>query len=196
MNDREVYSKTESGREEMRTRALQLSGAIRNVLLLVDGKRTLAQIKTLIAGGKAPPDALEQLLRQGLIELTEAPHSRSAESSGQSRSAESSGQSRSASAVPPSMPIVEPEAEKEIHRSADAQDDQTQARFNRLYTLMNELVSDYLGLRGYFMQLKIEKCANADELLALQPELSAALIKAQGKEVGAELAARIESAAR
>jgi hypothetical protein len=94
------------------------------------------------------------------------------------------------------MPIVEPEAEKEIHRSADAQDDQTQARFNRLYTLMNELVSDYLGLRGYFMQLKIEKCANADELLALQPELSAALIKAQGKEVGAELAARIESAAR
>ena len=63
MNDREVYSKTESGREEMRTRALQLSGAIRNVLLLVDGKRTLAQIKTLIAGGKAPPDALEQLLR-------------------------------------------------------------------------------------------------------------------------------------
>jgi hypothetical protein len=188
MNDREIYSKTESGREEMRTRALQLSGALRNVLLLVDGRRSVAQLKELISGGKAPADALEQLLRQGLIEMNEA--------------AQASSQAQSASAPaplvppgPPSMPLVEPVA-AEPAVASEAQSDDTQSRFNRLYTLMNELVSDYLGLRGYFMQLKIEKCANSDELLALQPELSAALIKAHGKEVGAELMARISAASR
>lgn len=189
MNDREIYSKTESGREEMRTRALQLSGALRNVLLLVDGRRTVAQLTRLISGGKAPPDALDLLLRQGLIEMTDS-------GSHSSRSAEAHGAAPLVPPGPPAMPLVEPAESNAPEPSADAQDDETQVRFNRLYTLMNELVSDYLGLRGYFMQLKIEKCANAEELLALQPELSAALIKAHGKEVGAELVARISAASR
>jgi hypothetical protein len=66
-------------------------------------------------------------------------------------------------------------------------------RFNRLYTLMNEIVSDYLGLRGYFMQLKIEKCSSTEELLALQEELGAAIAKAHGREVAAELVNRIQA---
>jgi hypothetical protein len=46
------------------------------------------------------------------------------------------------------------------------------------------------------MQLKIEKCSSAEELLALQNELGAALAKAHGKEVATELMARIAAAAR
>lgn len=191
MNDKEIYAKTDAGREEMRTRALQLSGALRQVLLLVDGNRTVAQLKELQAGGKAPPDALEQLQAMGLIELLE---------SSIQPVAEPPPATPAIALVPAArdMPLLEPEeVEPAVELSASTSADETQPqRFDRLYTLMNELVSDYLGLRGYFMQLKIEKCSSAEELLALQNELGAALAKAHGKEVATELMARIAAAAR
>ena len=89
------------------------------------------------------------------------------------------------------MPLLEPElVEPAAPTPVPSSTDETQPqRFDRLYTLMNELVSDYLGLRGYFMQLKIEKCSSAEELLALQNELGAALAKSHGKEVATELMA-------
>ncbi len=198
MNDREIYSKTDAGREEMRTRALQLSGALRNVLLLVDGNRTVAQLKELMAGGKASPDALEQLNSMGLIELAENAPASLAEPTPAPSAPES------VLPAPPSLQLVPPQRDMPLLEPLAPIDAQapvpnpnaTTDRFNRLYTLMNELVSDYLGLRGYFMQLRIEKCANADELLGLQGELGTALAKVHGKEVATELMARISAAAR
>lgn len=190
MNDKEIYAKTDAGRDEMRTRALQLSGALRNVLLLVDGNRTVTQLKELQAGGKAPPDALEQLLAMGLIEVVE--------SSVQSAAEPAPDNGIALAAPARDMPLLEPAAsETAMPAATPSSADETQPqRFDRLYTLMNELVSDYLGLRGYFMQLKIEKCSSAEELLALQNELGAALAKAHGKDVATELMARIAAAAR
>lgn len=56
-------------------------------------------------------------------------------------------------------------------------------RFRLLYGLMSESVSQFLGLRGYFVQLKIERCADADALAALLPQLSDAIAKARGETV-------------
>ena len=42
-------------------------------------------------------------------------------------------------------------------------------RFGLLYGLMSESVNQYLGIRGYFVQLKIERCLDAVELMALLP---------------------------
>jgi len=53
-------------------------------------------------------------------------------------------------------------------------------RYRLLSGLMSEAVRQHLGLRGYFMQLKIERCADTDELSALLPELAAAIAKAKG----------------
>jgi hypothetical protein len=198
MNDREIYSKTDAGREEMRTRALQLSGALRNVLLLVDGNRSVLQLKELMAGGKASPDALEQLVTMGLIELAQAGPPPAADAAPPMPLADESVLSAPApiQLVPPprDMPLLEP-AESAV-TSGTTSAEAASERFNRLYTLMNELVSDYLGLRGYFMQLKIEKCSSAEELLGLQNELGTALAKVHGKEVATELMARISAAAR
>ena len=189
MNDKEIYAKTDAGREEMRTRALQLAGALRNVLLLVDGNRTVAQLKELQAGGKAPPDALQQLVSMGLIEVLE---------SSVQPQAEPAAPAIGLVAPPRDMPLLEPEEPLPVEQvlPATAADETQPQRFDRLYTLMNELVSDYLGLRGYFMQLKIEKCSSAEDLLALQNELGAALAKSHGKDVATELMARIAAAAR
>jgi hypothetical protein len=181
MDNREIYAKTEAGRDEIRTRALQLPGALRNVLLLIDGQRTLEQLKTLMAGGKAPPDAVEQLLSRGLVELLVA-----------------------APAPPPPAPapppVVQPPAIAPVTpppgvAAPEPMEAEETKRFNRLYTVMNEITRDYLGLRSVFMQLKIEKCANAEELLALQDELGAQIAKAHSRAVAAELIARIQAAA-
>lgn len=59
----------------------------------------------------------------------------------------------------------------------------TAERFRLLYGLMSKSVNQHLGLRGYSMQLKIERCADADALAALLPTLSDAIAKARGESV-------------
>lgn len=55
-------------------------------------------------------------------------------------------------------------------------------RYMTLSGLMSEGVREYLGLRGFMTQLRIERCADANELLALLPEVAAAIAKARGAE--------------
>ncbi len=52
-------------------------------------------------------------------------------------------------------------------------------RYRRLYEIVSDTVRRHLGLKGYFMQLKVEKCADVDALLALLPEIATALTKAR-----------------
>ncbi|TKR33947.1 hypothetical protein FCE95_06665 [Luteimonas gilva] len=134
----EVYAKTDAGREEIETRARKLPPALRSTLLLVDGRRNIAQLLGLASGLHAPPDALAQLAEQGLI----APLAQIAEAAA---------------------------------AWSDAAD-----RYRVLSGLMSEAVRQHLGLRGYFMQLKIERCNDTDELSALLPELTAAIAKSKG----------------
>ncbi len=68
-------------------------------------------------------------------------------------------------------------------------------RYRVLSGLMSEAVRAYLGLRGYFMQLKIERCASADELAALLPELTAAIAKAKGDAHAAQWQQGVREAA-
>jgi hypothetical protein len=69
-------------------------------------------------------------------------------------------------------------------------------RYSVLYTLMSDAVREHLGLRGYFMQLKIERCGNADELLALLPDLATALAKARDAELSREFEQRLRTFAQ
>lgn len=55
-------------------------------------------------------------------------------------------------------------------------------RYTTLSGLMSEAVREHLGLRGFFMQLKIERCNDVPELEALLPDLAEAVGKARGGE--------------
>lgn len=68
-------------------------------------------------------------------------------------------------------------------------------RYQTLYALMSEAVREHLGLRGYFLQLKIERCATSEELAAVLPELSAALAKARKDDVAAQIEAQFAGGA-
>lgn len=77
--------------------------------------------------------------------------------------------------------LIAPLAEKTVSAGAApyASSDIAE-RYRMLSGLMSEAVRQHLGLRGYFMQLKIERCADTDELSALLPELTTAIAKAKG----------------
>ncbi len=141
-----IYLKTGAGRSEIDTRARKLSPALRLVLLLVDGRRTGPELVRLAADLHAPGDALDSLMKLGLIEAA------------------------GTLADTGAAPYAEPQAAKA-------------ERFRLLYGLMSESVNQYLGLRGYFMQLKIERCADADALATLLPQLSDAIAKAKDETV-------------
>ncbi|WP_416058477.1 hypothetical protein [Stenotrophomonas maltophilia] len=57
--------------------------------------------------------------------------------------------------------------------------EQDPALYQQLYDAMSEAVRRHLGLKGYFMQLKIERCTDARALEGLCPELLAAVGKAR-----------------
>ncbi|MEO8751949.1 MAG: hypothetical protein ABI624_04640 [Casimicrobiaceae bacterium] len=67
MNPDEIYAKTERGLQELKERKLNLSIALRSVLILVDGERTVLQILAQSQSLKVDDRALTALERSGLI---------------------------------------------------------------------------------------------------------------------------------
>mgnify|MGYP001100461392 FL=1 len=59
--------------------------------------------------------------------------------------------------------------------------------------MMSETVREHLGLRGYFLQLKVERCTDMGELMALLPDFSTALAKARDTEFAAEMERRFRA---
>lgn len=69
-------------------------------------------------------------------------------------------------------------------------------RYEHLYSMMNEIVRDFLAPhRRYFFQLKIERCTTADELLELLHDLQTVLAKARGDAFASDVITRLRSAA-
>lgn len=68
-----IYRKTRIGQAEIETRALRLSPRLRSLLIIIDGRRDVVALQSLL--GYEPAAALGDLLAFGLIE---AAHQRSA----------------------------------------------------------------------------------------------------------------------
>ncbi len=176
MRDDEVPNKTEAGRDEIQSRALKLPNVLRSILLMVDGQRNVGQLRGVIAGLKGPDDALAQLDALGLIAV---PQSLAAAAAATIR--------ESARPVPAPMP-AEP--------ATVASPPVNAAGYSALYTLMSDTVREHLGLRGYFLQLKVERCTDVGELMALMPDFSAALGKARDVGFATEMERRFRSLAQ
>ena len=141
MRDGDLYAKTEAGRNEIQLRSRHVATALRSMLLLVDGRRTVDVLRSLGAGLHAPPDALEQLAALGLIEQANA---------------------KAVTSGPPPSDIA--------------------VRYITLSGLLAEAVREHMGLRGFLMQLKIERCSTFEELDTLLPEVTAAVAKARDEK--------------
>jgi hypothetical protein len=162
MNETDIFVKTSAGTEEVKARSRQLPQRLRTMLIMVDGMRTVAQLREAAATLAVPGDFLATLLEQGLIE---ARLSRSA-----ARAAAKAAAAEPATApMPAEVELTEPE------------------RFRAAQKFMNDSVVDALGLRAFFFTLKIEKASTCDDLRGLIPEFTKAIEKSGGEELGKAL---------
>ena len=172
MREDDILSKTEAGREEIEHRTRKLPTVLRSLLLVVDGQRDVAQLRTVAAGLHGPPDALEQLVGLGLIGV--------------------GGQASVPAPVRAAVPVATSPAAPVSLPSVGA----ASSRYGVLYALMSDAVREQLGLRGYFLQLKIERSADLAELAQLLPDLRAAVAKTRDVALADELDRRLRTAAQ
>ena len=67
MHPGEIYAKTEDGVREVKERKLSLPIALRSLLIMIDGKATVAQVLDRARALRADEGALAELERAGLI---------------------------------------------------------------------------------------------------------------------------------
>lgn len=80
MDAREIYRKSEKGAEAIAVRAHGVSGKLRTLLILVDGKKDVEELTRLAVGLGESPDLLQQLEDEGLIESLSAAAAAAADS--------------------------------------------------------------------------------------------------------------------
>ncbi|MEO6277670.1 MAG: hypothetical protein ABIP59_07610 [Roseateles sp.] len=158
-----LHSKTEAGRAEIRARALPLSRAARNLLLVLDASKTAGDWLRMVTG--ATEADLEALRQQGLI----VPQGGSAPPPAPPRAAAPAPAPAAAAASPPrgagGSPLLD--------RAA-------------LYTYMSGQATKLLGpFKGYAFALEVERCDSLSELQGLALQFVERVQKAKGDDAAA-----------
>jgi len=186
-----IYRKTDAGHEEIRTRMRKLDHKLRALLLIINGERGEQELLQQLRGMGVGPEAFGQLLKQALIEPLPA-----------SATATVPVRAMPAPRQPPGMPaagaehsnlfslysirrVDPPTAAAPAASSAPGGGDSIHSpaeilAFRQLYHFYTDVISQHLGLRGYMMQVKVEKATGLPGLVALRDPLHAALLKAKG----------------
>jgi hypothetical protein len=138
-----VWVKTEAGKQEMQTRSVLTGRAQRNLLLLIDGKKSEDQLLTSISG--IGPADFEALRLAGLIAFDATGY-----------------------AQPAAMPVrnaAPPIASPAPVAAAPAQPlEAVPVSYAHLTETLTGLISSELGLRGFKLTLAVERASNVDEL--------------------------------
>lgn len=189
-----IYRKTEAGQDEIRTRARKLDHKLRALLLMVNGERRGQELLAQVAGMGVGAEAMDALVAQGLAEAVPEPAQPA-----QPAAAVAAVQAQAPAATPaadtnmfsvyamrhapvadvpdapqPTDPGTHPGTDSGTFSRADIE------AFERLYHFYTDVIGQHLGLRGYLMQVKVERATDLPALLALREPLHAALLKAKG----------------
>jgi len=195
MKDGELYFKTEAGKREIQDRALRLPAALRSILLMVDGQRDQAQLRELMAGLRAPDDAIELLVAKGLIQRGDGAPSAAAPVEAPAKAPVEASIAAAPVATPNKAPAQAPAAALPALPGAVNVPAEF-GNYRRLYNFVTDAVNRHLGLKGYFMQLKVERCSDVDALLDLLPEVATALTKAKDHTFASEWLVRARAEVR
>lgn len=141
-----IFGKTTAGHQVMKDRSVALTPRQRSAFILVDGKRTLAQILAATAAMGVTREDFDKLMELGLVEDL-APE-----------------QTKKDVAVA----AAREEAVRQ-HKERSPQE-----RFAEAYPIAVKLTGG-LGLRGFRLNLAVEAAGNYDELLALAPRIREAV---------------------
>ena len=162
-----IYDKTAKGREEIAKRGHQLAPRLRTLLVLIDGRKTEEELLRNVAGLGLTAGALGELLAGEFIVLSTS--------------------YVSLVEAPAEAPEPEPEpVPVQLPPAAQVQ------QFQSLYNFYNKTIKSTIGLRGFTLQLKVEKASSIDELRELRMPYLEAVQKARGNDTAAALALQLD----
>lgn len=178
-----IYDKTDKGREELSTRKYQLAPRSRSLLVLIDGKQTVADLLKKIAGLGLNQQSIQDLFDQEFITLSQstAPNNLPAPTLIPEPEDES---------VAEELPVLEAQS-KPILAISEVPEENAR-RFQALSKFFNETIKSSLGFRGFTLQLKVERAANIQEFEDLRNVYTEAIFKAKGKEIARDLRDRLD----
>lgn len=174
-----VYQKTEAGQEEIRTRSRKLDHKLRALLLIVNGERRKSELLAQVGGMGVGEEALDTLLALGLVvshaappPAAEAPAPRQTQSPRQGTNLFTAYSSLS-KGIDDVLADTAIAPNALIPAGADG--------YKQLYHFYTDVIGNHLGLRGYVLQVKVEKAGTVAELAELRDTLAVALQKAKGE---------------
>lgn len=163
-----IYDKTAKGKEEIATRKYQLAPRLRTLLVLIDGRRGEEELLRNVAGLGLGASALAELLEHGYIVLATSYVALAEEP------------------TPAELSLAEPAPAAQVQQSAQI------AQFQSIYDFYNKTIKNTIGLRGFTLQLKVEKASSVADLRELRHPYIEAVQKARGSETAAALARQLD----
>jgi hypothetical protein len=192
-----IYDKTAKGREEIATRRYQLAPRLRTLLVMVDGHRPEDELLRNVAGLGLTADAMQELLAQQFIVLSTSYST--IETPLVDAGATTAAPATAAAAPPPAMaPAPAPRMAPPAPVSAAAPIPAAPAilskaeRFQALYDFYNKTIKSTIGLRGFTLQLKVEKAACVEDFRELRRPYLEAVLKAKGGELAQRLGEQLD----
>jgi hypothetical protein len=182
-----IFDKTEKGREEIATRKYHLAPRLRTLLVMIDGKHDANELLKKVAAIGVDEHTVNELFALGFI-------------------APINGQAPAF--VPPPVAAVladAPVAPAKVHDDDAPVSVATRPapvpssvlppgenQFQAIYHFYNETIKSTIGLRGYGLQLKVERAGSIDDFRALRQPYLDAVLKAKGSEMARSLAGRLD----
>lgn len=163
-----IFDKTDKGREEIATRCHRLAPRLRTLLVLIDGKHDIADLLKKVAGLGLDEHSIAELLEAGFIQEATP------------NTAVTPALKRAVEAVAPAAATgnsVLPAGENQ---------------FEAIYHFYNETIKSTIGLRGYGLQLKVERAESVADFRALRRPYLEAVLKAKGNEMARSLRDRLD----
>ncbi|MBA5685456.1 hypothetical protein [Rugamonas apoptosis] len=184
-----IYDKTAKGREEIATRCYQLAPRLRTLLVMVDGHRPDDELLRNVAGLGLTADAMQELLAQQFIVLSTSYNTIDTplEATAEALAAPTPVAAPAPVAAMPA-PLTIPTVPLVVAPDRPSKAEQFQA----LYDFYNKTIKSTIGLRGFTLQLKVEKAACVEDFRELRRPYLEAVLKAKGGELAQRLGDQLD----
>lgn len=176
-----IYDKTDKGREEIATRKYQLAPRLRSLLVLIDGKQTVTDLLKKIVGLGLNEQNIQDLFDQDFI----------AES--QSVNVPVVAALPAAIVEKDTGDVLEDAKTKATPKLAISDNpEENGRRIQAISKFFNETIKSTLGLRGFTLQMKVERASNMQDFEDLRHAYIEAVLKVKGKEMARSLRDRLD----
>ena len=178
-----LFDKSDKGREEIATRKYQLAPRLRSLLVLIDGKHSTDDLLKKVAGLGLDTQSINELLDNGFIHTIEVAPAAPPEAPKPAVAEAPPAERRGAG-----LPAADASVVSENNDPVRAGEHPIQA----LHAFFNETIKSTIGLRGFTLQLKVERCNTAADFREIRQPYLEAVLKAKGNDVARGLRDRLD----